>query len=213
MTAQFYVDSTYHKRTSRMISRDSLLASIFTAAVAAASAGVLWWDATHPPSSGSLSVTAQPAPETAAAPLPASMAPTLANEQSVPTRPGIYRCESGGRTAYQATPCPGAAKQSELGRGTMSIVTGPSASEQLARIQALRGPTNAPPSRGSVAMIGMPGTTSDLEERCAALHREVKWIDAMGRRPNTSQSMEWLRERRRAVKDEMWQLKCGFPPS
>jgi hypothetical protein len=195
-----------------MISPDSFRAGVLTMAVAAVFAGTLWWDASRTPAA----LESDPSPVVAQTPAQPSAerfaTQHFARQQPQTPSRGIYRCEAAGRTVYQAAPCPSTAQQAPVSGGTVSIVEAPSR-EQLARLQSLSpGSDNQQPG-GSMALIARSDNASDVEERCTWLQQEIKQIDAMGRQPHTSQGMEWLRDRRREVKDEMWRLKCGFPPS
>lgn len=119
-------------------------------------------------------------------------------------RSGVFRCEVGGRTVYQAEPCDDPATQSELGRGSFTVVD--------------PHPVPARPAGGksksveSARRVG--GGSEDAEAAalkkkadCDYHQRAIARIDAQARVRSTAR----LAERRRGHKDSMWRLGCGFP--
>ncbi|MDX5409322.1 MAG: hypothetical protein LPJ94_03755 [Thauera sp.] len=113
----------------------------------------------------------------------------------------------GGRTTYQAEPCPVGTKQSDLAGGSISVVSPPSPREQLARIQALGRPTD---ERSGPAMAFIETETQAAERaECQRLRNAIDQVDAQGRQRNTAQSVEWLRERRREYVKRANELDCS----
>lgn len=82
--------------------------------------------------------------------------------------------------------------------------------DQLARLQALRQPTGPRQETAFGEIAAAPPVVR--RARCQALIETIERVDEQGRRPNKSQTLEWLRKTRRELVDEMYMLKCSRIP-
>jgi hypothetical protein len=142
---------------------------------------------------------------------PRSVTPSTA--QAVPpAASGLYRCKQGGRVTYQAEPCAHGMIQSEVDKGSVSVVDGSRvAKSQLARVQAMRQEV-AGRQEAAFGEIGAAQPEAS-DYRCHYLHEALENVDARGRRRNTSATLEWLRKERRELVEAMHELKCPrIPP-
>lgn len=127
---------------------------------------------------------------------PLDVAQVLVPQQA---RSGVFRCESSEGTVYQAEPCNDSATQSELGRGSFTVVD--------------PYPVTSRPAAGKPAeptrRVGAASEDAALKKEadCDRHQRAVERIDAQARMRSTVR----LAERRRGHKDSMWELGCAFP--
>lgn len=132
-----------------------------------------------------------------------SAVPPIAPEAAPPAN-GLYRCQGPHGVLYQAEPCPGGMKQAAVAGGTVSVVSPPPVSVA---------PYAAPTRQASPRSVGLiertPPDSTGNEYECEQLEKQIKRIDAEGRRGGTSWRMDQLREDRRKLKDAMWRLGCG----
>jgi hypothetical protein len=190
--------------------KDHWLAAGLTIALASGVGGFLWWEATSSSSSATPSYSpplvtqeltpppslANPAHRTN----PASIAPGASPEPN-----GLYRCDGANGTLYQAEPCPRGTRQSEMSRGTLSVVAPPPVA------------TTARPSPANSARTSAPSAPArpaaqNNERLCDEHKAAIRDIDARGRVGGTGRRMERLREARRYHVEQLWVLKCGSPP-
>ncbi len=185
--------------------KNNMLALALTVLVGCGVGGLLWWDAQRPapmkeasaPNTGTLKARSR------LDPLTRDDAPAFSREAAPPAN-GLYRCQGPSGVLYQAEPCPGGTKQAAVARGTVSVVSPP----------PLPVAQYAPPTRqSSTKPVGLiertPATSKGNEYECEELEKQIKRIDAEGRRGGTSWRMDQLREDRRKLKDAMWRLDCG----
>lgn len=190
--------------------KDHWLAAGLTIAVASGVGGFLWWEAT----SSSLSATAPYSPPLVTQELapPPSMANPAHSSNLAPIAPraspeprGLYRCDGANGTLYQAEPCPSGTRQSEMSRGTLSVVAPPPVVTTTRPSPANSARTSAPSAPA--------GSAAQLNERLCEDHKAaIRDIDARGRDGGSGRRMERLREARRYHVDRLWVLKCGSPP-
>lgn len=117
-------------------------------------------------------------------------------------RSGVFRCELNERTVYQAEPCNDPATQSELGRGSFTVVDPYPVSPRPAGGKAAE-------STRRVGAASEDAEAAALKKKadCDYHQRAVERIDAQARMRSTAR----LAERRRGHKDSIWRLGCGFP--
>lgn len=178
--------------------KHNALAITLTLLISALLAAFLWWDYQREvPPPRQLPPAVQSPPPRVAAP-PAVHPPAAAN--------GVYRCEDSGGTRYQNQPCESGSRQKAIGAGTLSTVNPPP-------LRAPAPPRAAEPEArgGYVGMIAQaPREEEGKEFLCRQHELDIKRIDAQARQGSSSETQEWLRERRRWHKDRMWDLRCGF---
>lgn len=189
------------------MSREAILAAALTLVLGTALGGFLWWDAKMTQEQAS-AVPQMAQPGTQRPPPMASAKSDSYPPVHTPAPSGnaLYRCEQGGRVTYQAEPCGRGARQSDVTQGSLSVIDGRAQLEQLARVQAMR-PAQAPQQETMFGAIEVEKPQRRAAE-CRSLIEGIERIDALGRRPNTSQSMEWLRSTRRDLVERMHDLGC-----
>lgn len=161
----------------------------------------LWWDAQRTPTQ-----THQVRP--AASPEPPVYGPSAprAAVRSTPGAGALVRCERNGSVTYQAGPCPVEASQDAVDGGTFSIVSPPKVAIPKSAVT-----TTTTREEGAVGFIAQAPSMGERNAKsCESLEREIARIDEAARRGGSAQYQEYLKERRRELKDEMWRLKCGF---
>lgn len=180
--------------------KHNALAITLTLVVSALLAAFLWWDYRRevpPPPSRQL-------PPAVPTPAPQAMAPPAARPSPAQ---GVYRCEDHRGTRYQTHPCESGSRQKAIGAGTVSTVSPPPVRAPARQAAA----AEAESDRAHVGFIAQaPREEEGNEADCQHHEREIKRIDARARQGSSSQTQEWLRERRRWHKDRMWDLRCGF---
>jgi len=111
-----------------------------------------------------------------------------------------HRCLVNGTVTYSDSPCPG---------GKLVDVT-PSTEGFLAQrtLQAVRKSSPEP----AVADISAAPTAANEQQRraarCVWILAEIDRIDAQARHPLSASMQDWLRETRRKLVDERYELKC-----
>jgi len=195
-----------------MISRDSLRATGLTVAIGSLVGTFLWWDATTIRQAQNFDPVLQQSAPQIEQPAIAPRSMDRFSVQRAPQAPagGVYRCEQGGTITYQAEPCARGSVQSDVSRGSVSVFDGRAQTDQLARLQALRQPPD-PRQETAFGEIAAPPPVIG-SARCQALIEAIERVDEQGRRPNKSQTLEWLRKTRRELVDEMYMLKCSRIP-
>lgn len=192
----------------KVMLKDHLLATGLTIALASGVGGFLWWEAKSSstpatPSYGPALVAPAltPPPSTASPALRTNPAPTTPRASAATG--GLYRCDGENGTRYQAEPCPSGTRQSEMSRGTLSVVAPPPVA------------TTQRPSPESVTRPIAPNTTARPaaqrnERRCEMHKTAIRDIDAKARAGGSGRKMERLREARRNHVEQLWALKCGL---
>lgn len=181
-----------------------LLAVGLALAVAMGLAGFIWWDATQQPLIISPQPHEPPLIHQDAPVLPStSLAPRLESGYRAPSE-GLFRCDGVGGTLYQAEPCPGDTRQSEVNRGTFSVVAPP---------VIVTAPHQAPMHSGQEQITAMQraSTTQRNQMLCDQHRKAILRIDSEGRAGGTGRKMERLREERRHHVEQMWKLRCESP--
>lgn len=185
--------------------KNNMLALTLTVLVGCGVGGLLWWDAQRQAPVRESAAPSKSTPEARSRfePLTGDN-PTALRREATPPANGLYSCQGPSGVLYQAEPCPGGTKQAAVSGGTVSVVSPPPVS--VAQY--------TPPSRqSSTRPVGLikrtPPDSKENEYECEELEKQIKRIDAEGRRGGTSWRMEQLREDRRKIKDAMWRLGCG----
>lgn len=186
--------------------KNNMLALVLTVLVGCGVGALLWWDAQRPTP---MKESAAPSKSTPEAGPPRFDSPTRENapalsREAAPPANGLYRCQGPSGVLYQAEPCPGGTKQAAVAGGTVSVVSPP----------PMPAAQYAPPTRqSSTKPVGLiertPPDSKGNEYECEQFDKQIKRIDAEGRRGGSSWRMEQLREDRRKTKDAMWRLGCG----
>lgn len=122
----------------------------------------------------------------------------------------IYRCIADGETAYSNEPCPRArvvdtrpAVTSYAAPPVQRRASAPAASESSAPVRAAAAPVESPtPVRAA------EDAQAKRDARCKWLAAAIDNIDAQARQPQSAANQDWLRERRRKLVDEQYELKC-----
>lgn len=186
------------------LANEKALATSLTLLIAAGAGAFLWWDANKQPVAtlpSHVQPAQPPAPSLAQTPTPPPKAARPAPEANA-----LFRCEHRGAVTYQSSPCPSGARQAQVDRGTMSVVSPPPVARSAPAPASL-----AQAEGGKVGFVSRtPSLGSGNVVLCAGLESEVARIDAAARRGHSAQQQERLKMRRKDVKDEMWGLKCGF---
>jgi hypothetical protein len=150
-------------------------------------------------------ILANSAPVPAAALKPAgdhtqvpSAQPTV--QAAVQSGPAVYRCKVNGTTTYSDTPCPGATVVDARPAAGGFVPT--SLRRQATVVQTI---TEPPPVQVG-AVTANEKTKRDA--RCAWIEREIERIDALARQGQTAATQDRLREERRKLVDEKYDLKC-----
>lgn len=186
--------------------KNNMLALALTMFVGCGVGALLWWDAQRPTPTKESAAPSKSTPEAGPPRFDSPTrdnAPALSREAAPPAN-GLYRCQGPKGVLYQAEPCPGGTKQTAVAGGTVSVVSPPPV--PVAQY--------APPTRqSSTKPVGLiertPPDAKGNEYECEQFDKQIKRIDAEGRRGGSSWRMEQLREDRRKAKDAMWRLGCG----
>lgn len=189
---------------SRNAIQETTLAISLTMLIGALLATALWWDARQTAPAPTPSPTAtHSATEAASPPSARPHTPPATTEQNQ----ALVRCEHQGRVTYQRGACAPEARQAQVAGGTFSVVSPPSAPSPSPQARP-------PETRIEHSQVGFIARTSSLGElharHCALLEERIARIDESARRGQSSRSQEQLKEDRRRVQEEMWELKCGF---
>ncbi len=115
---------------------------------------------------------------------------------------GVFRCDVGGRTLYQAEPCEDPATESGLTGGSFTVVD-----PQRGRPRPAAAATPDSARRVGRAAEDAEAAALAKAEACDRHQRAIDRIDARARVRSTTR----LAEQRRKHKDEMWALSCAFP--
>lgn len=186
------------------LANEKALAIGLTLLIAAGAGAFLWWDANKQPAA-TLAPHVQPA-QPPARPFAQTPAPPPKATRPAPEANALFRCEHRGTVTYQSSPCLSGARQAQVDRGTMSVVSPPPIAKSA--------PAPAPLAQAEGGKVGFvsrtPSFGSGNVAQCAGLEKEVARIDAAARRGLSAQQQERLKTRRKEVKDEMWGLECGF---
>jgi hypothetical protein len=185
--------------------KNNMLALALTALIGSGVGGVLWWDAQRQAPVKESAAPSKSTPEAGSRlDSPTRDNTTVLRREATPPENGPYRCQGPSGVLYQAEPCPDGTKQAAVAGGSVSVVSPPPVSVAQ----------HTPPTRQSgTRPVGLiertPPDSKGNEYQCEQLEKQIKRIDAEGRRGGTSWRMEQLREDRRRVKDAMWRLGCG----
>lgn len=134
------------------------------------------------------------------------MGAMAAASQLAQAQAGVVRCEVDGRTLYQAEPCDDPATESELGRGTFTVVD-PHAHPARPAAGQSRQPGRRVGRAADEAADEAEALAEKKQRECDRHQRAIDRIDAQARARSTAR----LAERRRNHKDSLWALKCAFP--
>lgn len=116
----------------------------------------------------------------------------------------IEKCIKDGRTLYSNVDCAGHADALPVPLHEASGIVSPNKA-LLSRLETERHvrERSAHPTSKTVAVIGS-GTASE----CGDLIRQIDYYDALARHPNPTYTQDWIRERRKAVRDRQFALHC-----
>ena len=185
---------------------------------------VLWmganWFLTHHQVTQRFAVpppTAQSQPEVKApaqqAALPTSdryPAKTQAYRQTIPAASNqqVIKCTAGGKTTYSDTPCPVGALATAV-----QITQAPPVPPQPLR--SAPPPTQTPANwpQPPIVIVQAPqppmvdlSATRQLE--CKALDEEIKHLDGWARQPNSGQTQDLIRDKRKRARDRQFEIHC-----
>ncbi len=179
--------------------KQRFIAASLTVAVVLGAVGFLWWDSRQSQVEVSASYEPSRMHQGSLRPQPAGDAlPDETEHRLLPG--GLYRCDGVGGTRYQDEPCPGDTRQSQVSRGTLSVVAPPPA------VAARQAPVYS--AQTSSSSVSKNSTAQRDRIRCDQHRKAILRIDSEGRVGGSGQKMDRLREQRRHHVEQMWRLKC-----
>ena len=185
---------------------------------------VLWtlanWFLTHqratqrlaapPPAAQSQPAVEAPAPQAALPTVDLHPANTQPHRQNYPAASNqqVIKCTAGGKTMYSDTPCPIGALATAV-----QITQAPPVPPQPLRSAP---PPNQMPAHWPQQPIVIvqapqrptvdPSAMRQLE--CKALDEEIKHLDSWARQPNSGQTQDLIRDRRKRARDRQFEIHC-----
>ena len=185
---------------------------------------VLWtlanWFLTHqratqrfaapPPAAQSQPAAKAPAPQAAWATedrYPTNTQPSRRNYPAAGNQQ-VIKCTAGGKTTYSDAPCPIGALATAV-----QITQAPPVPPQLLRSAP---PPNQTPDnwpQQPIVIVQAPqapvvDTTAMRQLGCKALDDEIKRLDSWARQPNSGQTQDLIRDKRKRVRDRQFEIHC-----
>ena len=185
---------------------------------------VLWiaanWFLTHqratqrlaapPPAAQSQPAVEAPAPQAALPTEDRYPANTQAYRQNNPAASNqqVIKCTAGGKTMYSDTPCPIGALATAV-----QITQAPPVPPQPLR--SAPPPTQTPANwpQPPIVIVQAPQTpvvdpSAMRQLECKALDDEIKRLDSWARQPNSGQTQDLIRDRRKRARDRQFEIHC-----
>lgn len=131
---------------------------------------------------------------------PQAAQPSISNQQ-------IVKCSHDGKTSYSNTPCPSGAMAThiqirEAPAPPVTVQTTPPNPPSVAAPTPVVIAQNPLPQPSPVDSYAMK------KAECLALEEDIKQMDSWARQPNSGQTQDFIRERRKKARDRQFEIRC-----
>lgn len=128
-----------------------------------------------------------------------------AANRNAPLQTDISKCIVNGKTIYSNQGCPeGAQGKAVPIHKSQGIVSPPK--ESLAELTAKRKAAEQSQAVQGQQRIAFVGPSNGVE--CAELDKRIASLDAMARQPQSGYMQDWIKERRKSVRDRQFAIHC-----
>lgn len=155
-----------------------------------------WWNY-RPPAAATKpapAIPGEPAKQISERP-PQTNAPPMPD----PETQAVTKCVVNGKTSYGDGSCAGGVATQVITKANHNLMT------------AVKPPAPIEEPNRQPTIVTKAESTSPaagIKMRCEALEAQIASLDAMGRRPQTLQTYDWIRDERKKARDEQFRIPC-----
>lgn len=152
-----------------------------------------------------------PPPQATTSPSPRQPMPALtARTHPAPPAPGpgvVMKCQGAGGTTYSDVPCPAGTRATSVTLPVEVLSVGASVRPQNVPAPAAQ-PTPIAPAPQVIVVQNGPSIHEQRQLECKALDVEITHLDAWARQPQSGQTQDHIRDRRKQARDRQFALHC-----